>query len=262
MSDNVLVPGTVIVEGPDPAPPGSGPGNPAQVTSLRADASPELRVITGACAVAWRIFLVAVDGSDATQIAFQTNADRDPAYARQNRFQLPLANVFVPDGPLELRARLSFPGLDVVATWQVVIVPFDRPEPLLRVRDTGRPIVMVEGCNVVMTLRNGQRDGPACPDDLSEALPVSTALQPGTGLVFGLEGWSVTEAVVICGGQSGLEFVAVPQPGCWQEPQEAVVFVAPEPDDWAVAVSACAVGFTQFASNRICGTWYAAIDTR
>ena len=58
-----------------------------------------------------------------------------------------------------------------------------------------------------------------------------------------------------------LAFVAEPDPGCWEETRDGLGFTAPGPGDWAIAMPACAVGYTQFSANRICGTWYAAIDT-
>ena len=43
---------------------------------------------------------------------------------------------------------------------------------------------------------------------------------------------------------------------------DGTTFYAPRPGDWTLALAACAIGLTQFASNRICGTWYASVDTR
>ena len=103
---------------------------------------------------------------------------------------------------------------------------------------------------------------PRCADDLSEPLPAATRMRPGTPLRLAFEGWSVTGADAICGARSDLAFVAEPDPGCWEETRDGLGFTAPGPGDWAIAMPACAVGYTQFSANRICGTWYAAIDTR
>ena len=86
-------------------------------------------------------------------------------------------------------------------------------------------------------------------------------MRPGTPLRLAFEGWSVTGADAICGAESDLAFVAEPDRAAGRK-RGMAQFTAPGPGDWAIAMPACAVGYTQFSANRICGTWYAAIDTR
>jgi hypothetical protein len=240
--------------------PPQAPAAPA--VEIPADAQVEVWIDGNACALAWSIMLVQPSGNQVYPIAVEANPRLDPAYARQNRFDARLVQYRLAPGDLELRATLDFQGLRVQATWPIAFLPFDRPTPrlLLAGRDTYHPTV--EGCDVVLTFRNGfEEDIPGCEHDISGPLPPAIALEPGAPLRLIFDGWTVTQAIAICGAASDLAFVTLPEPGCWQEHQGDVQFEAPKPGDWALGIAACAVDEVRIG-DRICGTWYARVDTR
>ena len=258
--DGSLTPGWVEVVTFTRDPPAAPPAPPVEIP---ADAEVEVWIEGNACALAWSIMLVQPLGNQVYPIAVQANPRLDPAYARQNRFDARLVQYRLAPGELELRATLDFQGLRVQATWPIAFVPFDRPTPRLLLADEDTYSPTVEGCDVVLTFRNGFEESlPGCDHDMSGPLPPAIDLEPGTPLRLIFEGWTVTEAIAICGAASDLAFVTLPEPGCWQEPQGEVQFEAPKPGDWALGIAACAVDEGRIADNRICGTWYARVDTR
>ncbi len=251
--------GSVEVVPPGPAT-DDPPGPPIDIA---ADAVTEIRVALAACATAWRIALSVDDGAELEPLSIQANPEQDPSFALQNRFSLPLTEHRFASGELELLAALDFAGLHALATWPIRFVLFDRPQPRLLIVGENRSVPTVEGCDIGIRFRNGytERIGE-CDYDLSGPLPPPIALEPGTPLQLTFDGWSVTETIAICGAASELAFVTLPAPGCWQESQGDREFVAPKPGDWALGMAACAVDSTRDLGNRICGTWYASVDTR
>jgi hypothetical protein len=258
--DGRLTPGWVEVltftRDPPPAP-------AAPAVEIPADAQVEVWIESNACALAWSIMLVQPSGNQVYPIAVEANPRLDPAYARQNRFDARLVQYRLAPGDLEIRATLDFQGLRVRATWPIAFVPFDRPTPRLLLDGGATSFPTVEGCDVVLTFRNGFEERlSGCYHDISGPLPPAVALHPGTPLRLSFDGWTVTQAIAICGAASDLAFVTLPEPGCWQEPQGEGQFEAPKPGDWALGIAACAVDEARIAGNRICGTWYARVDTR
>ena len=255
--------GAVQQDGITPTPGGVGVIviDPPQPVVIPTGATTEIWIAGAACAAAWHIRL-AVDDGVRIPVAIQSNPSLDPAIALRNRFQLAFGDERNVPGEHHLEAGLDFPGsLRVVATWPIRFLPIVRPRATLLVIETGRSIDMVEGCDVVLTLRNGDEQRPGCDRDLSTLPGPPTKLAEGTALEVEIAGWSVTDMVVNCGSQSDRVFTATPGARCIPV-ASGTGFSAPTPGNWTLAVAACAVGYTQFASNRICGTWYASIDTR
>lgn len=236
-------------------------GFPESSVLLPADATTAVWIADAACAVAWHIRLAIGDGI-LVPVAIQANPSLDPAFAQQNRFELSFGEERDVPGDHRLEAAFDFTGgLGLVASWPVRFPPLDRPAMELHVAETGVAIPTIEGCDVVLTLRNGEQQQPGCDQDLSSEPGPATKLAPGTQVEVSIAGWSLTELSVICGSESDGAFAAAPGPDCIAD-QGGSTFTAPGAGDWTVAIAACAVGYTQFAANRICGTWYASIDTR
>lgn len=252
--DRVTTPGIVQIVAPAPDPTS---GLVGRLLDVPADADTEIWIGREVCAHAWRIALASTDGDRLLPLELRPNPALDAAFASQNRFDIRLAEYRFEGGDLELRAALEFPGLELVATWPVRFLPFERPQPRLLVAGEDRYFPTVEGCDVVLTFRNGVEEhaGRDCEGDLG--LP-SVQLEPGTPLRLIFDGWSVTESSASCR-------TLVPSrdpPTCWDEPQEEVQFVAPRAGDWMLEIAACAVDGSGFESNRICGTWFVRVVTQ
>ncbi|MEZ0239744.1 MAG: hypothetical protein ACAH65_03005 [Chloroflexota bacterium] len=227
--------------------------------AIPVDAITELWVVRGACAVAWNIGFV-----DGDMLDVYEPTPRDPAVGAQNRFGLTLAPYAGRDEVL--RADLFFLTMSIRAAWPIHVETFDRPVAALEGGD-GEAVV-VEGCDVVVTLANGYQSQQ--PEGCDNDMPV----QPGeffvldrTELVrFWLRDWQVTNGVLICGHLSDTAFVAEPEPGCFvdgsanNEDGSITFEVPPEVEGrWTIALAACAQSFGNVIANQICGTWYANV---
>lgn len=146
------------------------------------------------------------------------------------------------------------------ATEQHTVPPFDRPTPVLRIIETGDLLAVVEGCDVVLTLRTGDEIRSGCDRDLSLPAPPPTQVRADAPLSFDVDGWSVTDLEVICGSQFERVFSTMPEPGC-EEAADGTTFVAPRPGDWTLALAACATSVFPFQGDRVCGTWFASVTT-
>jgi hypothetical protein len=255
--DGNPTPGLVQVEtvASDPTP---GPAGPP--VDIPPDAVTQVWVEGAACATAWDIVLQYDDGGS-LQLGFQTNPYHDPAYASQNRFDVALGAGRGYAGALELRAALEFQDRSVVATWPIRLLPFDRPLPRLLVAGEDRYFPTVEGCNILITFRNGFEEGQFCDDNLSEPLGSAVKVEPGARLALVFDGWSVVESMATCGRSTDRAFDPL-ENGCWDEPQDGSTFAAPPSGDLAIAIDACAIDGANGLSTRICGTWYVRVDTR
>jgi hypothetical protein len=218
---------------------------------------------------AWHIRLADPAGN-LVPLGIQPNPEMDRGFANQNRFQIAFdavrdkADEQPVDAGLDfaVQAGLEFAGgMRVIATWRVRFLPLVRPSVELRALETGQSIPTVEGCDVVLTGSDGEAERPGCDRDLSVLPPAPTKVAPATPLQIVMDGWWVTDIVVNCGSQSDRVFSARSEPGCMGEPEE-MPFPAPTAGDWTLAVALCAHGGPPFESSRICGTWYASIDTR
>lgn len=238
--------------------PNATPGPHREPIEIPADATADLRIAAGACATSWHIAVWSPSDGQLYPVDVVSNPDRDPAVALQNEFSLVLApfRTIIAE-QLELHAELQVGDRDILARWPIRILPFDRPQPRLRI-SRNQVIPLVEGCDVVLTFGNGYEEPMACSDDLSAELPPATRVAPGTEMSLDFDGWSIGDTIAYCGSSLELAFVLRSAPGCEQHPPHGRFFHAPEAGDWTIALGACAIN----AGNRICGTWFVDLDTR
>jgi hypothetical protein len=164
-------------------------------------------------------------------------------------------------GTFELQAVLTFPNLAVRATWPIRVLPFE--QPVGQLQSDGDPEAAVEGCDVTLTLGTRlEARTNSCDDDLSADLIRDVRVRRGEPLTFGLPGWDIMTALVLCGRLSGRSFVAQPRPGCelTPDPGDTIAFELPVDGEWTLAIWACAVEAGSDANNRICGTWYSNVE--
>ena len=226
---------------------------------VAADAIADIRIAAGACATGWHIALWSPSDGELYPVEIMPNPDADPNVALQNEFELVLTPFRDLRGEeLELRAAFDLSDRSIVARWPVRLQPFEWPQPRLVVRPDVS-VSTVAGCDTVLTFRNGyeERD-QGCEGDLSAEPPEATRLRPGTEMSLKFDGWSIGDTIAFCGATSDLAFLVTSPPACEQHPPHGKSFTAPSPGDWTMAIGACAVN----AGNRICGTWYANVDTR
>ena len=233
---------------------------------VQPDVVTELWIDEAACALRWFVVLYDPVTDESYQIdEIPIDAALDPQLAAQNRFGLSeaMATHRDHDNDLQLIGVFEFAGLTVVAWWRIRILPIDVPTPGLRVGFEGPSIPLVPGCDLQLQLANGyQEDLLACQDDLSADPGAARPVRPSDELLLEFGGLSPFGGGVICGRQSGLAFVAVPEPGCSLDvPDGELIPVLDAPGIWVLAISTCAdaPGGTAVAFNYVCGTWYAKI---
>jgi hypothetical protein len=237
--------------------------DPAASVDVPADATTRIRIEGDACAIGWHIAVATPAEGQLEPLELQPNPGLDPTLVAQNQFALALTQFRFEENYLEVRAALDFPSLSVVATWPIRFLPFERPGPHLVLVKEGLLVPALEGCDTVLTFANGWEErAPTCDQDLVGQLPSATKVRPGAPLALAFNGWLPTELDVICGAATGTGFIAEPRPGCHQQPEGDLQFVAPPAGDWTLAMGACAIAAGSVGDNRICGTWYARVDTR
>ncbi|HEX3264821.1 MAG TPA: hypothetical protein VHR16_04065, partial [Candidatus Limnocylindrales bacterium] len=226
---------------------------------IPADAVAHITIAALACATGWHIALWSPSDGELYPLSVMPNPDGDPSVAQQNQFDVivtPLRDITAEI--LELRAAFQLPGPDLLARWWIQIPPFPRPQPHLLVPGAGT-LAMVEGCDVVLTFRNGYEERlEPCDGDLSAEAGAATKLAPGTEMSLDFDGWSIGDTIGFCGATSDRVFMVLSPPSCEQHPPDGRSFSAPRAGDWTMAIAACAAK----ADNRICGTWYVNVDTR
>lgn len=237
---------------------GSPPDASGRLVAIPAGAVVQVLIEGAACAVAWDITLLMPDG-ELVPLETQQNADLDPRFASQNRFDLDLSFSEAMPEVAWLYARLEFPGQRIVARWPVVLVIFERPRAVLRVAGEVRSFPTVEGCTFFLAYRNGSEEGHYCERDLSGPLPPPAKIEPGTPLLLAFEGWSVLNSTPRCGAVTDRVFEPLATP-CWDA--SALTFPAPPRADVVISIAACAEQDAIGWRNEICGTWYARVDTR
>ena len=231
----------------------------------------ELWIEGGACANAWDITLrfEQLGSFHLERLDTLGNAGLNPLYAAQNRFALFLAPSGGGSG--DLTAELSFQTMAVRATWHVSVAAYEHPGGhLVSSSGDGRA---VEGCNVALTLHDGQATiGEPCSEDLGELPEGLIPVQAGEELWFSIGDWSMESTTVTCGRLSGQQFVADPRADCDDGdiavPRDGtqhgqVIIPAPRAKGkWTLAIQACASRTDWLGWNEICGTWYANVEVR
>ncbi len=210
-------------------------------------------VVAGStCALGW-----VIDFDGTTTLDVLANGAMDPAYAAQNRFELPLAAY--PGKDALLRAQLLLPGFSVRASWVVQISRLEHPVARLRWMD-GDQLDAVEACNVAIELASGWRE-PTEACEVREAPVEAKALGTGGTFTFVLAGWDVEFNGVACGHVDDETFFYAADPSCASEADSSTETVSVEfpsamaNDVWTLAIDACGVGGPT-ANARLCGTWY------
>ena len=251
--DEVYMPGqlALVSPGSDPT-----PDSRERPIEIAADATTSLWIGGDACAQAWHISLSATEADRLIPIELRSNPELDPDFASQNRFDLPLSQHRLQRGDLRLRAALVFPGMELVATWPIRFLPFERPFPRLLVAGEDRSFPTVEGCGILITFRNGSEEAHCVAAEV-DPLPKAIRLEAGTQLQLTFDGWTVTDSRTTC----RTPLPSRDPPDCWGEPQDDVQFAAPRAGDWIVETAACAVEGSTVDANRICGTWLVHVVT-
>lgn len=248
----------------DGIPPVIGQANLDDVVPVPMDASAEIWIGDGSCAVAWNIALVRTGFPDAQIIEDVANPERDPAIAAQNRFQIFVAPY---TGEHLLRAILVLENVAVRATWAIHVPPLEPPTVTLTAGDREIPTVL--GCDVRQRLVNDWEEQLSpCSRDVAREPDRWTGVAPAEQLDFAIEGWAATDTFVFCGQLEERRFTPRTDPSCLI-PRDPLVaglrFLAPEePGTWTLAIYECATRVRLVGSGfeELCGTWYANIRVR
>ena len=228
------------------------------------DASAEIWIGGGSCAVAWNVALVGASFLLPHVLEDVPNAELDPAVAAQNRFQIFVAPY---TGDHQLRAVLVLENVAVRATWSIRVPPLEPPTVTLLAGD--REIPTVIGCDARQRLVNDWEEAlNPCTRDVPREPDRWTAVAPGEQLDFALEGWAATDTTVYCGQLMERRFTPRTDPSCLI-PQDPLVaglrFSAPqEPGQWTLAIYECAtrIRIVGRGFEELCGTWYANVRVR
>lgn len=245
-------------------PPVIGEDNLRDAVEVRMDAVTEIWIPGGACAVAWNIALTDPAASTTRILESIPNAERDPAVAAQNRFQVYVAPHA---GDQHLRAILVFEELAVRATWSIRVPELEPPSITLTAGD--RVIPTVIGCDVTQRLANGwEQPLSRCGRDVVREPARRAEVAPGEPLDFEMEGWNTANVTAYCGVLTDRTFLPRAEPTCLRARDlhvAGVRFPAPfELGPWTLAVTACAsrIRVTGRGFEELCGTWYANIRVR
>lgn len=241
-----------------------GEDNLEDVVEVPMDAAVEIWIGGPSCAVAWSIALVGVGFPQTRILEDVANAERDPAIAAQNRFQIFVAPY---TGDHLLRAILVLENVAVRASWSIHVPPLAPPTVTLTAGDRDIPTVI--GCDVRQRLVNDWEEAlNPCTRDVPREPDRWTGIAPGEQLDFELEGWAATDTTVYCGQLTERRFTPRSEPSCLI-PRDPLVaglrFLAPEePGTWTLAIYECATRIRIVGSGfeELCGTWYANVRIR
>jgi hypothetical protein len=219
----------------------------------------EIWIDGGSCALSWRIEVVGQGFLEEF-----INHEADPAWARQNRFQVDLTKF---EGAQTIAAAFDFDGVAIRTTWPIVIPPIPVPTGMLRDED-GDVIPLTLGCNAHQSLANQfDRLLNECPDHVASPLEDPVPVQQGSGLAFSAGEWLIDGAGLDCGQLETVRFFPIADSACTMSPArstpEAWEFELPAglpAGEWAIAISACPSLTVDQLSNTVCATWYAAVE--
>ena len=245
-------------------PPVIGQDNLDHAVEVPMDAVVEIWIGGASCAVAWNIALVGTGLPETRILETVSNAERNPAIAAQNRFQVFVAPY---TGDHQLRAILVLENVAVRATWSVHVPPLEPPAVTLTAGDRDIPTVI--GCDVRQRLVNDWEEALSpCTRDVPRELDRWVGVTPGGQLDFQIEGWAATDTIVFCGQLTERRFTPRTDPSCLipRDPLSAGLrFTAPtEPGTWTLAIYECATRISVVGRGfeELCGTWYANVRVR
>lgn len=243
-----------VDQGRSPAPEMPRPTRAVPEITIGTNAATTIVVAGSTCALGW-----VIDFDGRTTLDVLANGAMDPAYAAQNRFELPLAAF--PGRDALLRAQLMLPELSVRASWAVEIDRLEHPIGKLHWLDN-QVTTAVEGCDVAIETATGWRE-PTDACDVRETPFDEKTMGLHSNFTFELSGWDVELNGFACGHAVDEAFVYA-EPSCegTVDNHRGVITVdftaAVANEVWTLAIFACGTGGPT-GDAALCGTWYANV---